>query len=109
MSRAGVTALRVAITALLAITAAASCSGGRAAAPAPVAYLRVVADPRSATVFENDQFLGSARLLAEQPKPLSPGVKYLTFKAPGYFPIELRLDVPPGLSTIKVTLRPIPL
>jgi hypothetical protein len=68
----------------------------------------VAAEPRTTTVYDDDRFLGSARLLAEQPKRLEPGVKYLSFKAPGYFPHDLRVELPPGETTIEVELRPIP-
>jgi len=98
----------VSVMALVSMCAVAVSCSGRAAQLAPVAYLKVVAEPPGATVYEQDQFLGSARLLAEQPKLLTPGLKYLTFKASGHFPVDLRLDLPPGLSTIKVSLRPVP-
>jgi hypothetical protein len=35
-------------------------------------------------------------------------VKYLTFKAPGYFPHDLRLPLPTGETTVRIKLRPIP-
>jgi len=76
--------------------------------PARPAYLRVLAVPDSATVYESDHFLGTARLLAKEPKALRPGVKYLTFKAPGYFPHDLRLDLPAGETRVKITLRAVP-
>lgn len=79
--------------------------------PPPVtrmAYLKVVAEPINTTVYSNDRFLGSAHLLQKQPKALPTGVKYLTFKAPGYFPHDLQIKLPAGETTLKVKLRPIP-
>ena len=71
-------------------------------------YLKVIAEPATATVYINDRFIGSAHLLQKQPKALPPGVKYLTFKAPGYFPHDLRLPLPTGETTVNIKLRPIP-
>jgi hypothetical protein len=39
---------------------------------------------------------------------MSPGVKYLTFKAPDYFPHDVRVDLPAGETTIEMKLRKIP-
>lgn len=75
---------------------------------ARLAYLKVIAEPRQTTVYQNDRFLGSAHLLQKQPKALPPGTKYLTFKAPGYFPHDLQIKLPVGETTVKVKLRPIP-
>lgn len=88
------------------VLAAAGCQ-----TPSPesrMGYLKVLADPPTATVYINDRFIGSAHLLQKQPKALPPGVKYLTFKAPGYFPHDLRLPLPTGETTVKIKLRPIP-
>ena len=73
-----------------------------------MAYLKVVAEPNNTTVYSNDRFLGSAHLLEKTPKALPTGVKYLTFKAPGYFPHDLQIKLPVGETTVKVKLRPIP-
>jgi hypothetical protein len=75
---------------------------------ARLAYLKVVAEPVNVTVYLEDRFVGSAHLLQKQPKPLPTGVKYLTFKAPGYFPHDLRVSLPQGETTVKIKLRPIP-
>ena len=50
----------------------------------------------------------SARVLAARPKVLDPGIKHVTFKAPQHFPHDVRVDLPPGTTTIKMKLRPIP-
>lgn len=77
--------------------------------PAPrVAKLRVVAEPDDTTVYVDDQFVGSARVLAARPRALKPGVKHITFKAPQHFPHDVRVDLPEGTTTIEMTLRPIP-
>jgi hypothetical protein len=75
---------------------------------ARMAYLKVVASPPTTTVYVSDRFIGSAHLLAKQPKALTPGVKYVTFKAPGYFPHDLRLVLPAGETAVRIALRPIP-
>jgi hypothetical protein len=73
-----------------------------------VAKLRVIAEPKTTTVYVDDQYIGSARVLAVQPKAMRPGVKYLTFKAPDYFPHDVRVDLPAGETTIEMKLRKIP-
>ena len=72
------------------------------------AQLLVVAEPETAQVEVDERFAGSARLLAVRPKELTPGVHRVTVRAPGYFPHDLELDLPPGETTITVSLRPIP-
>lgn len=76
--------------------------------PPKVAQLRVEAVPDNTTVYIDGRFIGTARILAKKAKRLPPGVKYITFKAPGYFPHDVRLDLPAGLTTLRMTLRPIP-
>jgi hypothetical protein len=76
--------------------------------PPQTAKLRVVAEPATTTVYLDDLYIGSARVLAGQPKALTPGVKYLTFKAPAHFPHDVRVDLPAGTTTITMKLRPIP-
>ena len=66
------------------------------------------ANRNNTTVYSNDRFVGSAHLLQKQPKALPTGVKYLTFKAPGYFPHDLQIKLPAGETTVNVKLRPIP-
>jgi hypothetical protein len=73
-----------------------------------LAKLRIVAEPKTTTVYVDDQYIGSARVLATQPKSLRPGVKFITFKAPDYFPHDVRMDLPPGETTIEMKLRKIP-
>lgn len=73
-----------------------------------MAYLKVVAEPPGTTVYVGDHFIGTARILAKQPKALAPGVKYITFKANGYFPHDLKLQLPSGDTTVKIKLRAVP-
>ena len=98
-------ALRAALIATC-LTGAVGCYG--ALPPSRVAKLRVVAEPDDTTVYVDDQFVGSARVLAVRPRALRPGVKYITFKAPKHFPHDVRVDLPEGTTTIEMKLRPIP-
>ena len=68
-------------------------SGGSVPRRGP-ASLRVVAAPANARVYVDDLFVGSARLLARRPKTLPPGEHFVTIRASGYFPHDLRLDMP---------------
>jgi len=97
-----------ALTIGLLLMAAASSGCMQNTPKVKMAYLKVVAEPPATTVYVGDRFIGTARLLAKQPKALSTGVKYVTFKAQGYFPHDLKLDLPAGDTTIKIKLRPIP-
>jgi hypothetical protein len=78
------------------------------ATPPKVAKLRVIAEPKTTTVYIDDRYVGSARVLEKRPKALEPGVKYVTFKAPNHFPHDVRLDLPAGTTTVQMKLRPIP-
>ena len=80
----------------------------RSVPPPQLARLRVVAEPETTTVYVDDRYVGSARVLATKPKPLAPGIKLITFKAPGYFPHDVRLDLPSGVTTVRMKLRPVP-
>jgi hypothetical protein len=76
--------------------------------PPQLAKLRVLAEPETTTVYVDDRYVGSARVLAAKPRSLSPGMKLVTFKAPGYFPHDVRLDLPSGVTTVRMKLRQIP-
>jgi hypothetical protein len=77
--------------------------------PAPrTARLRVAAQPPTTTVYVDGDYFGSARVLASQAKPLPVGKRLVTFMAPGYFPHDVELDLKPGETTVRMTLRPIP-
>jgi hypothetical protein len=85
-----------------------SLAGCMHAPPPPVAKLKVEAEPETTTVYVNGKYAGRAKVLAVKAKELKPGVTYITFKAPGYFPHDVRLRLPPGTTSIKMKLRPIP-
>lgn len=81
---------------------------GGAPVPTGPASLKVKAEPNTTSVYVNDRFVGSARVLAIKPAVMRPGVKYVTFTAPGHFPHDLRLVLPSGTTSIAIKLRPIP-
>ena len=87
---------------------AVACSGCIHVPPPPVARLRVVAEPDTTSVYIDDQYVGRARVLAQHPKELTPGVKYITFTAADFFPHDVRVKLPAGDTTIRMKLRPIP-
>jgi hypothetical protein len=98
-------ALRSAL--VVAVLASAACAGSQKP-KGPPAQLRVVAEPESAIVQVNERFVGSARLLDKKPANLQPGLKHITVEAPGYFPHDFDADLPVGVTTIKIKLRPVP-
>jgi hypothetical protein len=99
----GALPLRVAFALVLVLGA---CGG---APPQPAtARLRVLVHPEDARVYVDERFAGSARLLSRRPLVLRPGPRTVTVTAPGHFPHDLALDLPPGLTTLRVTLRPVP-
>jgi hypothetical protein len=84
-------------------------AGCGASTPAtPRAQLRVVAEPPGASVYVDDRFVATARRLARRPEPLPPGVHYVTISAQGYFPHDLEMDLPQGVTTVNIRLRAIP-
>ncbi len=92
--------------ALLLVALLAGCG---AAAPArEPAQLRVVAEPDNASVYVDDRFVATARRLSRRPEALRPGVHHVTIAAPGHFPHDLELDLPAGVTTVEISLRPIP-
>jgi len=84
-----------------------ACAGTHKPRAAP-AQLRVVAEPPSATVQVNERFVGAARVLDKRPARLSQGLKRVTVEAPGYFPHDLMLNLPAGVTTVNIKLRPVP-
>ena len=88
---------------------AAALAGGchQTTRPTP-AGLKVVAEPADARVYVDDRFVASARVLARKPHELKPGVHRVSITAPGYFPHDLELELPSGVSTIEIRLRPVP-
>ena len=98
--------LVIALAGLAALVVLPACGGAQHAAGR--AGLRILAQPAAASVYVNDRFVGTARILAERPAPLAVGTHYVSILAPGYFPHDLELDLPRGITTVEVTLRPIP-
>ncbi len=88
------------------------CAGlaGCAGAPRPVqsAQVRFQLEPDTARVYTDERFLGGARVVATRPIELRTGPRRFTITAEGYFPHDLEVDLPPGVTTIRVSLRPVP-
>ena len=83
-----------------------ACAG----APQPVqtAEVRLLIEPATARVYTDERFVGGARVLATRPVSFRAGPRRLTITADGYFPHDLDLDLPPGTTTVRIALRPIP-
>jgi len=83
-----------------------ACAG----APQPVqtAEVRLLIEPTTARVYTDERFVGGARVLATRPVSFRAGPRRLTITADGFFPHDLDLNLPPGTTTIRVALRPIP-
>lgn len=95
------------LVALLFVCVMSACAGVQRPSDPP-AELRVIAEPAHATVLVNEQFVGSARVLEKRPYAMRPGKKRITIQASGHFPHDLELDLPPGVTTLKIKLRPVP-
>jgi hypothetical protein len=85
----------------------AACGGAQKAKPRQ-AELRAVVEPPLANVQVDEYFVGSARVLAVRPAQLTPGKHRVTVDADGYFPHDVELDLPPGVTTLELKLRPVP-
>ncbi|HEY8429709.1 MAG TPA: hypothetical protein VIL20_15095 [Sandaracinaceae bacterium] len=97
-------ALRAAV--LFLAVAAAGCGGpprGRQAAE-----VRFLIEPDTARVYTDDRFVGAARVLARRPQRFPPGRRQFTVTAPDHFPHDIEVDLPSGLTTIRLRLRPVP-
>lgn len=101
------TAAWLAIGIALAAAGAAGCTVELNRRPPP-AKLRVLAVPDDAAVYLNEQFVGSARVLAAKPETLPEGTYRMTVTAPGYFPHDLMVKLTPGTTTVRIELRKIP-
>jgi len=91
---------------LLALIACGCAKQGTVAAEP--ARLRVVATPPDASVYLDGHYFGRATVLSQAPKALAPGLHLMTVQADDHFPHDMELDLPPGITTIAVDLRPIP-
>lgn len=85
-----------------------ACACGGATSVPTMARLRIVATPSTARIELEEQFFAPARALDENPAVLEPGLHLVTIRAAGYFPHDLELQLPAGLTTVEVSLRPIP-
>lgn len=83
------------------------CAKTHVVAPEP-ARLKVVATPANASVYIDGHYFGRATVLREEPKALTPGPHLMTVQADDYFPHDMELELPAGLTTITIDLRPIP-
>jgi hypothetical protein len=97
--------VRIAVLAL-ALTAL-SCAKKNTVAPEP-ARLQIIATPPNASVYIDGHYFGRATVLSQEPKALVPGVHLMTVQAEDHFPHDIELDLPKGLTTITIDLRPIP-
>lgn len=101
--------LRALLLAAFAFTSCGSSCGIYSMRQKPsAAKLRVVAQPSGASVYINERFLASAKLLNKKPAKLKPGKKRITIQARGHFPHDVEVDLPSGLTTIEIKLRQIP-
>ncbi len=91
------------------VGALALCAGcGVARVPPEPAWLQVIATPVHAVVYVDDHFFGTGRVLRMGGKRLAQGVHFITVQASGYFPHDVQLRLPGGLTKVKVSLRRIP-
>jgi hypothetical protein len=81
---------------------------GAAQRPEQRAAVRFVIEPESARVYSDERFIGSARVLAVRPAEFRTGRRRFTITADGFFPHDFEVDLPPGMTTIEVRLRPVP-
>src|SRR5690554_8231299 len=72
------------------------------------AYLQMEVEPEHARVEIDERPSVSARLIREEPVELSVGKHTITIRADGYFPHDLLLDLPSGLTKVEVKLRELP-
>ena len=89
-----------------ALVVLASC-GYQNLRPTPT-KLQVIAEPEDARVYVDERFVATGRVLAQRPRELRTGEHRVSIQAPGYFPHDVEVDLPPGTTTIEIRLRPIP-
>jgi len=94
---------RICLAAILLV----GCAKKGAVATEP-ARLKVVATPSTASVYVDGHYFGRATVLSREPKALAPGVHLMTVRAEDHFPHDMELDLPPGLTTLEIALRPVP-
>jgi hypothetical protein len=92
----------------LIVAGALLCLSACASVATRPAELRVIARPENARVYLDDRFVATARVLSRRPESVRAGVHYMTITADGYFPHDVELDLPSGLTTVEISLRPVP-
>lgn len=92
---------------VVALTLALVGCGGAQRGPEP-ARVRFLIEPETARVYVEDRFVGAARVLARRPEAFRPGPRHFTITADGHFPHDVEVDLPSGLTTIRLRLRPVP-
>ena len=83
------------------------CAKQGTVAPEP-ARLKVIATPPDASVYVDGHYFGRATVLSQEPKALVPGAHLMTVQAEDHFPHDMELDLPAGVTTVTVELRPVP-
>jgi len=83
------------------------CAKKNTVAPEP-ARLKIIAGPPNASVYIDGHYFGRTTVLSQEPKALAPGVHLMTVQAEDHFPHDMELNLPPGITTIEIELRPIP-
>ena len=97
----------VRVAALAVALFAAACVNKNTVAPEP-ARLRVISTPPNASVYIDGHYFGRATVLSQEPKMLAPGAHLMTVQAEDHFPHDMQLQLPRGVTTITIQLRPIP-
>lgn len=100
--------LRAALLGAVLAVVATGCGGPQAPRTGP-SQVRFLDEPATARVYLDDRFLGAARVLAQRPASFrQPGVRYFTIRARGYFPHDVAVELTPGVTTVQLSLRPVP-
>ncbi len=97
----------VRVAALALSLVALGCANKHTIAP-ELARLQIVTTPPNASVYIDGHYFGRATVLSQEPKALAPGMHLMTVQAEDHFPHDMELELPRGLTTITVELRPIP-
>jgi hypothetical protein len=98
----------VLVTALAAVSGlAAGCWARSTAVEAqPLGGVVLLCEPRDASLFVDDKYLGSVRGLRDRPLNLPVGTHRIEISKPGYFPHYAEVQVAQGVrERLEVTLR----
>lgn len=83
------------------------CANKNTVGPEP-ARLQIITTPPNASIYIDGHYFGRATVLAQEPKALAPGMHLMTVQAEDHFPHDIELELPRGVTTITISLRPIP-